>query len=664
MNFEKRPRPEKENFGKDDNLAKRKFVGYDLLGILFEEAKLDRTVFDFSLSGLRKGVLLRKIFVIAISAFFLGFSTGYWVSFSGTQIILPSGNDGGSLIAYRAIVVTLLLVLLVFKFFFIHEVQRKGINSRLFSFIVKYATIPIPTTAVIMSFVAGTSYAVFILTLLVVYINTAASMITLTIAFVIARAISKSTRGFRLIKYLLIYVAFALGGLIAQFYEAANSFNQYSLEISSSEMSFAHFWGISYAATSIAFFLILKYSQSIAGKAIRNEFRHRAIREVAEYLVSQGATKFKGVLNEVSFVGAKLRNVDFSEVDEFRKVDWAGASLDWAYFKADLSFGLLKGVPIHDKKICELVTCPRKADVKLSISCENLNLAYVNLSERNLSEICLKSSILDQGRFHQTNFDQADLNGLTAVEADFSEACFKNAGLEDAKLSRSLLVKTDFTNAKLNNSDLAGIQLDGSLCVHATFKGANLTNASLQRVDLTHANLSRADLSGADLRSANLTGVVLDGTLIDSRTIFSEVGCSYVVLGGEHFPQEGEYSESEFSNRLEWIRNSTGELSKLGYKYFPVDYFLRLEESGRMLIPENLPQEFEEYLKRIEVTQILRGLPPAKFEEIVYALNPGQENMPDSLLSRKQRFHAFLIWMQSNSGPSPEVLKELIRVVG
>jgi uncharacterized protein YjbI with pentapeptide repeats len=139
--------------------------------------------------------------------------------------------------------------------------------------------------------------------------------------------------------------------------------------------------------------------------------------------------------------------------------------------------------------------------VRLSLDREEL--AYWNLSGRDLAGIQMTKS----------NLQRASLR-----EADLASARLFGANLEGADLHRARLWHCDLRQANLAAADLGGVDLRG-----ARLESTDLRNANLSGADLSGARLGDTDLRGADLREATL-GEKFDRSLTrsDERTRWPE----------------------------------------------------------------------------------------------------------------------------------------------
>lgn len=195
---------------------------------------------------------------------------------------------------------------------------------------------------------------------------------------------------------------------------------------------------------------------------------------------------------------------------------------------------------------------------------ERPDLAQLNLTRMDLSELDFKQARLDGTDLYGADLSRANLSGCSLVgvrlnRAIITAANFSGADLTDAQILRptsftSLEVVTaetpKFTGAKLvrirsdgwlDRTDFSGADLTGAvfgggasreetLFAPASLISANFTGATLREAkfpdahlkyarfkgaDLTDANLRGANLLQADFREANLVGADFTGANLD-----------------------------------------------------------------------------------------------------------------------------------------------------
>jgi uncharacterized protein YjbI with pentapeptide repeats len=103
---------------------------------------------------------------------------------------------------------------------------------------------------------------------------------------------------------------------------------------------------------------------------------------------------------------------------------------------------------------------------------------------------------LSLATFVGTNFQRANLDGVTAVESNFNNANFTFANLSKANLTQANFTQANMTSVTLQDTNLASANL-----VSADMAGALAFGA-----DFNRANMLDADLSGALLTDAKLAG--------------------------------------------------------------------------------------------------------------------------------------------------------------
>ena len=101
--------------------------------------------------------------------------------------------------------------------------------------------------------------------------------------------------------------------------------------------------------------------------------------------------------------------------------------------------------------------------------------------------------------FLRAHLQKADLRGLRAVDADFSEADLAEADADEADLSSSL-----FRESRAPGLRAPRARMENARLRHADFSGADLSGASLRAADLHALDLDRARLGGADMTDAAL----------------------------------------------------------------------------------------------------------------------------------------------------------------
>ena len=104
----------------------------------------------------------------------------------------------------------------------------------------------------------------------------------------------------------------------------------------------------------------------------------------------------------------------------------------------------------------------------------------------------------------KAKMSEANLKGLSGLEANLKGSFLDNANLTDANLKGANLEGADLLNAYLQRVNFRDANLTGAI----------LMNANLEGADLRFAKLINANLKGADLRGTRLMGTELKGAIL------------------------------------------------------------------------------------------------------------------------------------------------------
>lgn len=99
------------------------------------------------------------------------------------------------------------------------------------------------------------------------------------------------------------------------------------------------------------------------------------------------------------------------------------------------------------------------------------------------------------------------VSGGGGISTPISGQDFSGQDLRKNKYTKAVMRQTNFSNANLE-----GVSFFGGLAVGANFHGANLTNADLESADFEGADFSDAILAGAFVNAAIFTDVNIKNT--------------------------------------------------------------------------------------------------------------------------------------------------------
>ena len=220
------------------------------------------------------------------------------------------------------------------------------------------------------------------------------------------------------------------------------------------------------------------------------------------WVKSEGREGEKAVLGNYDLSGLHLAGLDLSYVD-LHGADLHGMDLTGTTF----SHANLTGA------------CLKNAELSFS-TMRGTRLSHADFSEANLSHTNFFGSFCDYANFHgaqmteanflYANLHNADLTGVDAVSASFS-----NTMLVAANMSGSKFLACDFTDADASLADLSSCNANESTFIGTKLHGANLSNSTF-----CFANMKRADI-----RETNQEGTLMYNTQIQQlktdETIFS-----------------------------------------------------------------------------------------------------------------------------------------------
>lgn len=132
----------------------------------------------------------------------------------------------------------------------------------------------------------------------------------------------------------------------------------------------------------------------------------------------------------------------------------------------------------------------------------------VDLSEAELTGANLSGLVAPGANFTEAMLYRANLNG-----ADLSGALFPGAELSQAKLCRAVLIRANLSGANLSEADATNADFHEA-CLMQT----NLDNACLQDADLRDADLTESRLVGANVMGANLQGAKMEGVMMEDTS--------------------------------------------------------------------------------------------------------------------------------------------------
>lgn len=178
----------------------------------------------------------------------------------------------------------------------------------------------------------------------------------------------------------------------------------------------------------------------------------------------------KASLNHLVATGQTFSSADFSDTT-IRKMTFVRCVLnDVSFSHADIEgFGMLETEATHTRF--------DNATIRKACFIKDTRLDAANFSGATLGEV----------NFRAASAPGIGLEGIRAVQCDFSDAILTGANLRGAKLADAVMTRTNLADADLSNSDLIGAMLRGATLARARLAAANLFRAMLAEAHLEDA---------------------------------------------------------------------------------------------------------------------------------------------------------------------------------
>ncbi len=103
------------------------------------------------------------------------------------------------------------------------------------------------------------------------------------------------------------------------------------------------------------------------------------------------------------------------------------------------------------------------------------------------------------------------INPAPAFALDHDKEILIGADFSGRALNDDSFNKANLRNSNFSNADLQGVSFFGAKMEEANFEGANLTGATLDFARMMKANLTNAILEGAFAYKTKLKGAIIDG---------------------------------------------------------------------------------------------------------------------------------------------------------
>ena len=232
------------------------------------------------------------------------------------------------------------------------------------------------------------------------------------------------------------------------------------------------------------------------------------------------------IAQKVNLSGSNLEKCNFNKA-LLEGADLCGCHGHYAVFSsaqlsgallsdADFSMGTFKGTLLER---ANLIRCILYRSNLQGVMAMNADFTLADLRQCCMKDCILNNAVLIQADLQQAHGEKASFWGVNGREVNLTKAELPNARFGPAQLQNACLREADLFRISFMEADLS----------EAVFELANLDEAFINQTDLSKANLHNAELKRGQLIRSNLTGACLRGAnlmqsaLIKTRFIAADL---------------------------------------------------------------------------------------------------------------------------------------------
>lgn len=172
------------------------------------------------------------------------------------------------------------------------------------------------------------------------------------------------------------------------------------------------------------------------------------------------------------------------------------------------------------------------------------DLSDANLTGADLSESQLTNADFSKSRLESARFSYANLRGAVFLSVVASLSEFDHADLQGVTIGKSLFHGADFSNSDLTIANFRSSNFDAASFYQAKMEGTRISDVSMIATDLAKARLQFSRLWFSDLRGATFEGADLTGPVLIGDDL------SYVDLRIEYpYPPSINFGEGTYSEK-------------------------------------------------------------------------------------------------------------------
>jgi uncharacterized protein YjbI with pentapeptide repeats len=227
-----------------------------------------------------------------------------------------------------------------------------------------------------------------------------------------------------------------------------------------------------------------------------------------------GAFMLEADVREANLLGAKLKGTGLYSA-RLQGANLQDTNLEEAYLpgaklqKATLNFANLQRANLLEAELEEANLEWANLEGAIFRGAKGLTKEQLSKAKNHLLaiyDVGLLVETLHLREDHYDNLKNKSLRGYNLKESNFSDANLEGLDLSETNLQEASLLYTNLRGADLQRANLEGASLMGANLEGADLRGANLEEALLFQVHLRGANLKGAKLWNADFLEADLRG--------------------------------------------------------------------------------------------------------------------------------------------------------------
>lgn len=138
------------------------------------------------------------------------------------------------------------------------------------------------------------------------------------------------------------------------------------------------------------------------------------------------------------------------------------------------------------------------------------NLSGCNFTGADIRGASFESALVDGARFHKTNAENANFFNTDLSNINISECDFRHCFMSRSKAIDATVSQTNFDASTIKKGQWDSAKIADCTFNDANLEGLSLINADIRRIEAQHAILSNAILQGANIEYSNFSKAIMD----------------------------------------------------------------------------------------------------------------------------------------------------------